>query len=41
MISAAHADLRRTVFWTAYIVDQFVIPSPLHVLMYIAFLTIL
>ncbi|RHZ61380.1 hypothetical protein CDV55_101702 [Aspergillus turcosus] len=32
MISAAHADLRRTVFWTAYIVDQFVMPSPLHVL---------
>ncbi|KAF7168738.1 hypothetical protein CNMCM5623_001644 [Aspergillus felis] len=27
MISAADADLRRTVFWTAYIVDQFVIPS--------------
>jgi hypothetical protein len=27
IISAADADLRRTVFWTAYIVDQFVIPS--------------
>ncbi|GIK06090.1 hypothetical protein Aspvir_001733 [Aspergillus viridinutans] len=27
MMSAAHAELRRTVFWTAYVVDQFVIPS--------------
>lgn len=27
IISAAHADLRRTVFWTAWVVDQFVYPK--------------